>query len=1336
MEARWKLKLKSVTKLFNQLYSKTESSPVPHEPLSTRRQLELMRDLQRLAVRRSQLEQQVEKDRQEGEVSAKQLCENHIFDAELAYKRSREEAEAEHTQRSAELNATYDQARNTTQQEYRQVKNQAEAERQRVTEAARKKQHEQSHVIESVYDSKKGEPGRRLNVLTDKLRSEQQQIDEYRTFAETTLSDRNLLVIAPEDLDAQRDTLGAVEETAEVPRDADGWLEYVESLGNKAYESAHAVGEQRLSSLLAGAMLPAIGFLAALAGAGMGWLIGGVNIPVLIGSAVGATVAALLGLWFGVRPIAQKQATALYHQVLANHAEASEAAQQATEVAKQRSEQESQALIDRRDTDLEQLNQEVENSIADVQQRTSKILSEANETYPARVTELRKNHEQKIEQVEKTLRDKLAESTTARDKQFAIAEQRQVDKAREIVESHASAWQAMHDEWFAGYEQIVSKFDEIRERCDQLFPDWRINNYGDWEKPNCVSMGVEFGRAVLDLGSIKSGLSADPRLRPERTQIELPALTTLLEQPNTLITADGAGRKRATELMQALILRWLTGQPPGKVRLTLLDPVGLGEGFSSLMHLADFDENLIATRIWSESRDIEEQLTRLTNHMETVLQKYLRSEYESIHEYNAQAGEVAEPLQVLVVNGFPTNFNDETARRLASLAANGPRCGVYVILGIDSKMRLPTDFPMDDLKASAVHLDWRESEGDFVWRYPAFERLPMTLTTTPPPERMVELVKQIGQAAKDAVRVEVPFEVVAPDDDAMWRGDCSDELLVPIGRAGANRLQYVRLGKGTSQHLLVAGKTGSGKSTFLHALITSASMHYSPDEVQFYLIDFKKGVEFKSYATNNLPHARVIAIESEREFGHSVLGRLDEELRRRGELYRKAGVQNLADYRVAHPKESMPRLLLVIDEFQELFVEDDKLAQDATLLMDRLVRQGRAFGIHVLLGTQTLAGAFSIARSTLGQIAIRVALECSEADSHLILSDERNTAARYLSRPGEAIYNDQNGLMSANELFQVVWLPDRERSDYLAEVNKKRAAADLALPPTVVFEGNAPADPMDLALEFATEHPEAGAPRSHALQSAYLGDAVAIKDPTAAEFGRHAGSNLLIVGPQDQAAMGMMSVAAASLAASDASAKLVVLDASRPGEASQGIWQQVADALPNECTVTNAAGTPAAIGEVAEEVARREAEADESAPPIYLMIHNAGRFRDLRRTEDDFSFSMDKEKPASPDKQLAEILKSGPGVGVHVLVWCDSYNAVSRLFDRMALREFALRVVMQVSAADSSNLIDSPIASHLKPHRALFYSDETGEIEKLRPYGLPSQGWLDSLSAQSAKSPI
>src|SRR5262249_47952787 len=263
----------------------------------------------------------------------------------------------------------------------------------------------------------------------------------------------------------------------------------------------------------------------------------------------------------------------------------------------------------------------------------------------------------------------------------------------------------------------------------------------------------------------------------------------------------------------------------------------------------------------------------------------------------------------------------------------------------------------------------------------------LTLDSPPPAGTFTDLLQLVGEQAKEASRVEVPFEFVAPTHDRYWLSDSRPGINVPLGRAGATKTQNLRLGQGTSQHVLVAGKTVSGKSTLLHVLITNVSLLYSPDEVQLYLVDFKKGVEFKTYATYELPHARVVAIESEREFGLSVLQRLDLELKRRGDLFRQAGVQDVAAYRGSVERESvergrddaprstlhaprshtptLPRILLIVDEFQEFFVEDDRVSQEAALLLDRLVRQGRAFGLHVLLGSQTLGGAYSLARSTI-----------------------------------------------------------------------------------------------------------------------------------------------------------------------------------------------------------------------------------------------------------------------------------------------------------------------------------------------------------------------------------
>jgi len=64
---------------------------------------------------------------------------------------------------------------------------------------------------------------------------------------------------------------------------------------------------------------------------------------------------------------------------------------------------------------------------------------------------------------------------------------------------------------------------------------------------------------------------------------------------------------------------------------------------------------------------------------------------------------------------------------------------------------------------------------------------------------------------------------------------------------------------------LIGSTTGSGKSNLLHVLITQLALVYPPAELALYLLDFREGVEFQDYL--RLPQVRVIALESEREFG-------------------------------------------------------------------------------------------------------------------------------------------------------------------------------------------------------------------------------------------------------------------------------------------------------------------------------------------------------------------------------------------------------------------------------------------------------------------------------------
>ena len=138
-----------------------------------------------------------------------------------------------------------------------------------------------------------------------------------------------------------------------------------------------------------------------------------------------------------------------------------------------------------------------------------------------------------------------------------------------------------------------------------------------------------------------------------------------------------------------------------------------------------------------------------------------------------------------------------------------------------------------------------------------------------------------------------------------------------------------------------------------------------------------------------------------------------------------AGVHDLKGYRDIQGLPSLPRVLLIVDEFQEFFVEDDLIGRDAALLLDRLIRQGRAFGVHVLLGSQSLSGTYSLTRSTLEQMAVRIAAQYGEIDAHLILGEQNSAWLAYYRGPAKRSTTMPTAWAEANHFFQIAWLVGR-----------------------------------------------------------------------------------------------------------------------------------------------------------------------------------------------------------------------------------------------------------------------------------------------------------------------
>ena len=1011
----------------------------------------------------------------------------------------------------------------------------------------------------------------------------------------------------------------------------------------------------------------------------------------------------------------------------------------------------------------ERIRTEFENTVRNLNQEWRQAVRGAMELRGARpigLDEQAQRAYQKCEQLHRARFEQLEKDHAAN---FARLHEESEMEARKFSETLSAKmatreadfqaqWLALESEWNKSIRSLFDQISIANADAEKLFPEWDPARWKDWKPPREFKNAAKFARlevgvaslaetmpkdkrlAFPSLGALASRRQGDdrerqsgqlagetPALPGETLQFSVPLALAFPLEGSILFETTKGGEAEAVTAINNIIFRLLSTTPPGKLSFTIFDPVGLGQNFAALMHLADYEEATINSRIWTQTTQFEEKLAELNEHMEKVIQMYLRNEYATIAEYNAQAGSIAEKYHFLVIASFPVNFSDTAARRLRNIAANGARCGVYTLIHWDQRNAPPNDFVPDELRKNSVRLIRGEKKFLLAdWREPGTR-----LVLDPPPssEFATQFLHDVGESGRGSTRVEVPFEQVAPSDAKIWSEETTEELRVPIGRSGATKMQYLEIGRGTRQHALIAGKTGSGKSTLFHIIVTNLALWCGPEQVEFYLVDFKKGVEFKCYASRRLPHAKVVAIESDRAFGLSVLQRVDEELRRRGDLFRHLGVQDLAGYKRAGGKEPMPRSLLLIDEFQEFFTEEDRVSQGAAVLLDRIVRQGRAFGIHVLLGSQTLGGAYTLARATIGQMVIRIALQCNEADAYLIM-DQDNPAPRLLSRPGEGIYNDAAGSIEGNSPFQAVWLPEEVRDGYLAKIRAR--ADDKKFPGPFVFEGNAPADVREnLTLsELLRTAPVKLAARARV----WLGAPNSIKGPTEAVFQRQSGGNLLIVGQSEERELTLLAVALVSLAAQypKGKARFVVLDSTPPGFPAREFLERVIATVPHEIVQGGNSNLAETMNGLAEELKKRAADEKAGAPETFVLIHGLQNFKKLRQ-EDEFSFSSGDSTAVNPAAVLQNLISDGPAHGIHVIVTCDTYNNVNRFIGRKTLTEFEMRVLFQMSASDSASLVESPDAGTLGLHRALYYNDREGYTEIFRPYARPGNEWIEEI---------
>lgn len=850
------------------------------------------------------------------------------------------------------------------------------------------------------------------------------------------------------------------------------------------------------------------------------------------------------------------------------------------------------------------------------------------------------------------------------------------------------------------------------------------------------------------------GLSAETptqEVPADLARISFPWVRDLRATGNLLVPwTDEANRSTANGFLETLVLRSLAAFPAGTLRLAFVDPLGLGRSDAPYLPLADHNPELIHRKVRSSREDIEDLLKELVETIERITQRYLRGTYRTIDEYNEAAEEIAEPYRVLVIHDYPQQFEKGTSLHLLQrVLENGPRCGIHTIISADRSTTAEHEPGFEDLLVGdtidlGASTPWTDTpEGTESSRLIA-EPLRDALGESAALALSSAVVDLIGQSAQSTgvttgldralalyekavaagTRREIPRDVVASTlDDATtwWRNSSAHAVVAPVGPSSAREAAVLGFDSESTSSALLIGRPGSGKSTLLHTWMSTLTTLYSPQEVELLLVDFKEGVEFSAYATSGLPHASCIAIESEREFGLSVLQEIEGRIKQRSIDFKQAGgATGLESYRAA-TGETVPRVILVFDEFQVLFAQDDRIGLEAAQLLEKVIRQGRGFGIHVLLGSQSLSGMVAMNRQALQMISTRILLPSSADDAALALG-ENSTAHRLLTSRGEGVMTNQPN--SSDDLipFRVAYEPDAEREARLQLLRERADNSGFTRRP-VVFSSERVVTREELRGSIALEHH--GSP----IPVLTPGASVSLGPPPAITLSREPGRNLLAIlrdGDEGDAAFTSGVIEDVLTSSPDAEILLLPLVETRGFD---GYLETLADV--DRVRLMSRRALTAALAETAALVEQRHQDGlSDTESSRVLVLHGLHRARDLDPAAGQ-GFSFDEPAEDHALTSLEKVLAQGPEVGVHVVAWSDSLAGITRRLSRPAMSAFDLRLAGAISVPDAGDFLEPGITPPHRARQSVLHDRDTGRTEKLQlAEQTPLDAWQQIITDQ------
>lgn len=823
--------------------------------------------------------------------------------------------------------------------------------------------------------------------------------------------------------------------------------------------------------------------------------------------------------------------------------------------------------------------------------------------------------------------------------------------------------------------------------------------------------------------------------------VELPLTFDLRNSFNLFLNAPEASSREILAFTHHVIWSFLSFIPVTKANICVFDAEQRGNSIIPFLDFRKKSPETFDQKIYTSAEAMTERLQRINAQIDEFIQEKLGNKYKDILDYNIHTPNRAEPVTLLVLYDFPSGMDGRSLDLLSNILRNGNRCGVFTMMCYNPNITFSRyesiDERLENLQRYCVMVEFKDRH---------YRLLPYNLQINLPDildgAAADAFIREYWEKSEEIKKQGLSFRDILAEN--LFGMDSSKSLRIPVGIGDGDSIVEITIGEGSSHHGLIAGATGSGKSTLLHTLIMSSMLHYSPEQLNLYLMDFKSGTEFKIYESVKLPHIKLLALDAMQEFGESILENLVSEMERRGNQFKEVGQTSLKGYTQA-TGQPLPRILVIMDEFQILFNDatNRKVAMNCAELTKRIVTEGRAFGIHLLMATQStkVISDLTLSRGTIEQMRIRVGLKCGEDDARYLFSDQNDAKALSMMKGaiGTAVMN-LDYTEQANIGFRVAYCDDETQGEYLNKIAETFSDRPYTLQ---TFEGGRTVRLLDHFRSSGITLTD------ESLVKIHMGSLIKVAPPFAVCIDKKRKHNLLVCGANERMA-GMIAGNYIVSALLNKNAEVYCIDGDYlVGDESSRPFYEALEGFGDKFRVArDRADIIRFINEVYGKFQAQKKQ--NSGETVFMVIKNL-QFLDIVKSMlkgesiDESEFIDDEPvqeveaNPADPfaavnamfasrksddhlgvSEKLIKMVEEGSGLGIYFVVTSLEYQTVreTMYYGENVLSRFPERIIFSLGANDADNLIENVSVTGLRDN-TVYFTDGVKNTFQMKPYVTP-----------------